>query len=200
MSETIYQLGNSLYLNITNRCTNRCVFCIRNFTDKVGDKKLVLHKEPSSLEIIESLKKIDLRLYKEVVFCGFGEPLIRVEVVKKISSFIKHSYPSTPIRIDTNGHGNIFNQRNIVPEISPYIDAISISLNAESKEKYNRLSRPIFSDAYEAVIEFIKISKIYIKDVTVSVVNLPIVDIKKCEKIAEDLKVNFKIRDFVRSL
>ncbi|WP_262370185.1 hypothetical protein [Dictyoglomus thermophilum] len=102
--------------------------------------------------------------------------------------------------MDTNGHGNIFNQRNIVPEISPYIDAISISLNAESKEKYNRLSRPIFSDAYEAVIEFIKVSKMHIKDVTVSVVNLPIVDIKKCEKIAEDLKVNFKLRDFVRSL
>ncbi|WP_262370182.1 radical SAM protein [Dictyoglomus thermophilum] len=87
MSETVYQLGNSLYLNITNRCTNRCVFCIRNFTDRVGDKKLVLHKEPSSLEIIESLKKIDLRLYKEVVFCGFGEPLIRVEVVKKNIEF-----------------------------------------------------------------------------------------------------------------
>ncbi len=200
MSETVYYLGYSLYLNITNRCTNRCVFCIKKFTDQVGNKKLVLDREPSLRDIIEPLSKIDLRVYREIVFCGFGEPLLRVEIVKKVASFIKNMSPYLPVRIDTNGHGNIFNQRNILPEIAPYIDAISISLNAENKEKYDKISRPIFIDAYNAVIEFIKLSKIYIKDVTISVINLPTVDIKKCEKIAEDLGVKFKVREFVKSL
>lgn len=200
MNETIYRLGDSLYLNITNRCTNRCVFCIKNFTDQVGNKRLVLDREPSSKEIIESLNKVDLRTYKEVVFCGFGEPLIRVEVVKSVARFIKNVSPRLFVRIDTNGHGNVFNQRNILPEIAPYIDAISISLNAENKEKYDKISRPVFSDAYNAVIDFIKLSKIYIKDVAVSVVNLPAIDIKRCEKIAKDLEVKFKVREFVKSL
>lgn len=196
----IYSLGDNLYLNITNRCTNRCVFCIRNFTDKIGDKRLILNREPSSREVITSLKEINLAQFKEIVFCGFGEPLLRVEIVKTVAKYIKESNPNSFIRIDTNGHGNIFHGRNILPEISPYVDAISISLNAENDENYNKICRPIFRNAYNHLLDFIRQSSLYIKDVTLSVVNLPYVNIDKCKEIAEKLKVNFKIREFVKNL
>lgn len=200
MNNILYFLGNNLYLNITNRCTNRCVFCIKNFTDKVGNKTLLLNKEPLSKDIIESLKTIELVKFDEIVFCGFGEPLIRIEIVKEVAKFIKRNFPQSFIRIDTNGHGNIFNNRNILPEISPYIDAISVSLNAENDIKYEKLCRPMFQNAYNYVIDFISQATFYIKDVTLSVVNIESVDLDKCQEIAKNLKVKFKIREFTKNL
>ncbi|HOP95723.1 MAG TPA: TatD family nuclease-associated radical SAM protein [Dictyoglomaceae bacterium] len=197
---TLYTIDDNLYLNITNKCTNRCVFCIGNFTDTAGNKNLWLEREPTSQEVIADLSMLDLKMYKEVVFCGFGEPLLRIELVKKISSFIKEKYPEKKIRIDTNGHANLFHGRNIVPELAPYINAISISLNAENKGKYNKISRPLFEDAYDYLLDFIALSKNYIKDVTATVVDLPSVDIEKCKEIADKLNVNFRVRDFIRNL
>lgn len=200
MNSVLYSLGNNLYLNITNRCTNRCVFCIKNFTNKVGNEILLLDKEPSLKEIIDSLERIDFTNFEEIVFCGFGEPLIRVEIVKEVAKYIKKNLPSSFIRIDTNGHGNVFNRRNILPEISPYIDAISISLNAENAMKYEKLCRPVFQDAYSYVLDFITQATSYIKDITLSVVNVESIDLDKCKEIANNLKVNFKIREFTKSL
>ena len=197
---TLYTIDDNLYLNITNKCTNRCVFCIGNFTDTAGNKNLWLEREPTSQEVIADLSMLDLKMYKEVVFCGFGEPLLRIELVKKISSFIKEKYPEKKIRIDTNGHANLFHGRNIIPELAPYINAISISLNAESREKYNKISRPVFEDAYDYLLDFIALAKNYIKEVTATVVNLPSVDIEKCREIADELKVNFRVRNFIRNL
>jgi TatD DNase family protein len=196
----VYELSDNLYLNITNKCTNRCTFCIRNFSDRIGDKILWLEKEPTFKDIISELKKINLNDYKEIVFCGYGEPLLRIEIVKKVSRYVKENYPNKNIRVDTNGHANIFHGRNILPEIAPYIDSISISLNAENEYKYNLVSRPVFKDAYKYLIEFIRIAPNYINNVWISVVNIPSIDINKCEEIAHNLNVKFKIREFLRSL
>lgn len=200
MNNILYSLGDNLYLNITNRCTNRCIFCIKNFTNKIGDKVLLLEKEPSSKDLIDSLNSIDLSNFKEIVFCGFGEPLIRVEIVKRVAEYIKKNFPRSFIRIDTNGHGNLFNGRNILPEISHFIDAISISLNAESAIKYEKICRPVFCNAYDYVLDFINQSILYIRDVTLSVVRIESIDIEKCEEIANNLSVKLRIREFTKSL
>jgi TatD family-associated radical SAM protein len=198
---TVYTLGENLYFNITNQCTNRCVFCIRNFTDNVGGKILWLEREPTSKEILEELKNYyPLNKYKEIVFCGFGEPLLRLNIVKKIIEYIKIEFPSSYIRIDTNGHGNIFHQRNILPELKDLVDAISISLNAENSEKYNKICRPIFKDAYKQVLEFIKLASKYIKDVQVTVVDIPDINKEICREIAEVNFAKFYVREFLRSL
>ncbi|MGB9857672.1 MAG: TatD family nuclease-associated radical SAM protein [Dictyoglomaceae bacterium] len=198
---TVYVLGENLYLNITNQCTNRCIFCIRNFTSKVGNKNLWLEREPTSQEIINEIKSyFPLRKFKEIVFCGFGEPLLRVNVVKKVIEFIKTYEPSVFIRIDTNGHGNIFHQRNILVDLKDLVDSISISLNAENSEKYNKICRPVFENAYEELLEFIKLAPKYIKNVQVTVVDIPSIDKSLCEKIAETLGVKFYVRSFLRSL
>jgi TatD family-associated radical SAM protein len=113
-----YQLGDSLYLNITNRCTNACTFCIRYQARCFhGSFRLWLEHEPSVEEILEVIG--DPGRFKEIVFCGYGEPLIRLETVKEVASKLKLGirHSALGIRVDTNGHANLFYQRNILPEL-----------------------------------------------------------------------------------
>ena len=134
----VYTLEGKIYINLTNLCTNRCLFCIRNLTNNIEGKNLWLKNENfSANEVIDQFEKIknSLNDVNEVVFCGYGEPLIKLDLFKQTASYIKNKYPNVKIRINTNGQANLIHKRNIIPEIKPYTDSISISLNAENKEK-----------------------------------------------------------------
>jgi len=200
MDAITYQIGDSLYLNITNRCTNECTFCVRYKTRIFNGKyPLWLDREPTTEEILKAIG--DPKRYKEIVFCGYGEPLIRLETVKEVARKIKGHESWVlghgSIRIDTNGEANLFYQRNILPEIKGLIDSISISLNAENAEVYDKLCRSIYGKkAFDAIIEFIKESKKHIPEVEITVVDLPKIDKKACEKIAKDLGVKFRVRPY----
>lgn len=188
--EIAYKIRNSLYLNITNRCTNSCSFCVKLYTDFVKGHKLRLSYEPSEEEIKNAIG--NPLHYKEVVFCGYGEPLLRFDTVKNISRWIKQK--NGFVRINTNGHGNLINGRNILPELQTIVDSISVSLNAHDEETYNRICRPIFKNTFPEVINFIKESKKYIPDVEATVVELEGVDIVRCKEITEGLGVKLRIR------
>jgi len=194
MSSIAYQIGNSLYLNITNRCTSKCTFCIRYKTKLFNSKnELWLKKEPTAKEIIEAIG--DPSRYKEVVFCGYGEPLIRSDAVIEVSKWLNGK--GAKVRIDTNGHSNLLHKRNIVPELKGLVDSISISLNAHNAKVYNEICRPDFGEiAFDAIIEFAKECKKYIPEVELTVVGLPQIDIKAAKKIADDLGVSFRVRTY----
>ncbi|MCX7913705.1 MAG: YchF/TatD family DNA exonuclease [Thermodesulfovibrionales bacterium] len=185
-----YKIRDNLYLNITNSCTNECSFCVRFHTDYVKGHNLRLKNEPTETELIEAIG--DPKEYKEIVFCGYGEPLLRLDVVKKVATWIKQN--NGFVRINTNGQGNLIHKRNILPELKGFVDSISISLNAHNEETYNRLCMPAFKDAYREMINFIKEAKKYIPKVQVTVVDIEGVDIERCRKIAEELGVAFKVR------
>lgn len=190
--EIAYQIRDSLYLNITNKCTNKCGFCVRFHISYVKGYNLKLEDEPSAEEIITAIG--DPASYKEVVFCGIGEPLLRLDVVKKVSQWIKDKGGS--VRINTNGHGNMINKRNILPELKGIIDSLSISLDAENQEKYAAICKPVFKDAFDGVISFIKEAEKFIPEVNVTVVDIPEIDVSKCKKIAEELGVKLRVRKF----
>ncbi len=199
MQDITYVIGNSLYLNITNRCTNDCTFCIRYKAHEFqGKHNLWLEHEPT----IDEMKKAigDPKKYDQIVFCGYGESLIRLDIVKELATWIKSitAEANHPIiRIDTNGQANLFHGRNILPELKGLIDYISISLNAEKSELYDALCNSFFgSKAYGAIIEFIREAKNYIPLVEISIVDLNSVDKKKSEQIAKDLGVQFRIRPY----
>ena len=167
---------------------------MRNFSYVFVGYDLKLEKEPSKQEILEQALK-NYSKEKEIVFCGIGEPLIRLNDVLWVCQEIKKRV-QVPLRVDTNGQVKLFYpNRKVAKELSKIIDSISISLNAENEEKYNRLCRPRFPKAYKKMLEFAKECKQYFP-LTLSVLNLPIVDIKKCQKIATDMGAQFIVRQF----
>ncbi len=188
-----YELKKSLYINLTNKCTNKCSFCIRDTSQGIGDSILWLEKEPDTQEVIQAIG--NPQRYREVVFCGFGEPLMRLEEVLEISRHLKANY-NTRIRLNTNGQANLVYGSNIVPLLEELIDVVSVSLNAKNAEQYQELCSPEFGEeSYYAVLDFIKECRKYIPEVIVSVVDIiPPDDIKQCSSIAEELGVQFRVR------
>jgi TatD DNase family protein len=187
-----YKIRDNLYLNVTNRCTNVCKFCIKFHTDYVKGHHLRLKKEPTLEEIIEAIG--DPKQYREIVFCGYGEPFLRFDLIKAVAKWIKEK--GGKVRINTNGHGNIIHGRKVLKELQGLVDSISISMNAPDKETYNKICNPIYQNAFEEVIDFIKDAKEYVPYVQVTVVNVKGVDIKKCEELANSLGVKLKVRNF----
>lgn len=188
-----YQIGTGLYLNITNRCICSCEFCVRNLSPGVAGYDLRLEREPSSEEIIAAIGNPGD--YTEIVFCGYGEPLLRLETVKAVAAQIKNR--GGKVRINTNGLANLWYGRNILPELEGLVDSISISLNAENEEKYLVLCHPIFgSGSFTALLDFIKESKKYIPRVQVTVVDVSEVDLEACGDLAAKLGVGFRVRHY----
>lgn len=185
-----YQIRDSLYLNLTNRCTNKCAFCVRNFSDYVKGHYMRLDDEPSAEALIAEIG--DPKRFKEVVFCGYGEPLIRLDTVKQVAKHVKENGGS--VRINTNGHGSILHKRNILPELDGLVDVLSISLDAQDAETYDRLCKPAIKGAYEAVLDFIREAKKHVPTVVATVVELDGVDIEACKKIADEFGVGFRVR------
>jgi TatD DNase family protein len=187
-----YKIRDSLYLNITNRCTNHCDFCIRYYTDFVKGHNLRLKKEPALDEVIKAIG--DPRSYKDIVFCGYGEPLIRLDLVKAVSIWVKNN--GGKVRINTNGQGNLIHGRNILPELKGLVDSISISLNAHRADIYNEVCHPEFGEmTFDAMKDFIIEAKRYIPEVGITVLTLPKVDLKACEGMAKEWGVKFRVRE-----
>lgn len=194
-SDTIcYEAHGNLYLNITNMCTARCVFCIREFSDGVYGYNLRLSHEPSMDEIIDSLKSLDLSKYREVVFTGFGEPTVRLDDVLKVTRWLRERGIS--VRLDTNGHACLlYPDRDVVSELKEAgLSSVSVSLNAESEELYEKLCLPVYDNAYKALLDFTKSAVDAGIRTRMTVVDLSEIDVKKCERIAHELGADFYVR------
>jgi TatD DNase family protein len=188
-----YRIRNSLYLNITNRCSNRCSFCAKfgNFT--VKGHFLLLDHEPVFAEVMAAIR--EHRVYDEVVFCGYGEPLLRLDLVKEVAAELKKS--GAMVRINTDGQANLVYARNILPELAGLIDCISVSLNAADAETYARLcNSPFGGDAWDGIRQFLLEAKKHIPRVVASAVSVPGVDIDAVRQLADALGVEFREREF----
>jgi len=195
----VYWLGNSLYLNVTNRCPNSCYFCFRKFKNGIREFNLKLEKEPTSEEVIKELRKvINRKNWSEVVFCGFGEPLERLDLVLEVTRWVKKHYWKA-VRVDTNGQGYLLNKgRDVVLELKEAgVDKVSVSLNAYDKATYNQVCKPVFEDAYENVLEFIKKAKEEGLETEATAVTIPEVDLAKVKELAERIGVKFTVREYI---
>jgi cyclic pyranopterin phosphate synthase len=194
-SDTIYyEAHGNLYLNITNRCTASCVFCIREFSDGVYGYNLRLSHEPSVDEIIDSLRSLDLSKYREVVFTGFGEPTVRFDDLLRVTCWLKER--GILVRLDTNGHaGLLYPDRDVISELKEAgLSAISVSLNAESEELYEKLCLPAYENAYQSLLDFTKAAVASGIHTRMTVVCLPEINVRKCEHIAHELGADFYVR------
>ena len=197
----VYLLDGKIYINLTNLCTNDCIFCLRKDKDDVCGQALWLDNENSTAkDVIEQFKTFEPT--SEVIFCGYGEPMLKFDNLKAVAKYIKTTYPETKIRVNTNGHANFVHKRNVVPELKDLVDEFSVSLNGATKEEYNELSQPKFDEAYEEVKKFIKACA----DENVSVVASVVegykgrhLDLKTCEKIAKNLGAKFRVREWIKN-
>lgn len=196
-----YELENSLYLNITNRCSSHCSFCVRNKVNGMMDgMNLWLEKEPTVNDVIADIQKYDVSKYKEIVFCGYGEPMIRTYDVIEICKRLKAEY-RLPIRINTNGHANLICGCDITPQLCGLIDAVSISLNAKDKLLYQELCQSDYGEkSFDGLLDFAIKCKRYISNVALSVVDvMDKDDIQACREIAQGIGVGFRVRKFVNN-
>jgi TatD DNase family protein len=189
-----YRIRDSLYLNVTNRCTNRCSFCGRETRPVVKGHDLRLEKEPTVQEILHAAG--DVSPYREVVFCGYGEPLLRWEVVKEAAAALKGQ--GARVRINTNGQARLFLGKDILPEMAGLVDALSVSLIASDAAQYQKLCLPEGgAGAFGAVKDFIRDARRHVPEVTATVVGVPGLDLERCRRLAtEELGADFRIRTY----
>ncbi|OGU54521.1 MAG: hypothetical protein A2V66_02560 [Ignavibacteria bacterium RBG_13_36_8] len=188
-----YQIGESLYINVTNRCNADCVFCDRKGAATIQGYNLKMEKsqEPPADEYIKEIG--DPKRFKEIVFCGYGEPTIRWEVVKEVAKYVKANGGVT--RLNTDGHGNIINKRDITPEMKDLIDSVSISLNSVFPDQYAELMR-LDPEMHSEMIDFAKKAKQH-THVIMSIVGIDEVDSDAAKKfVTEEMGVDFREREY----
>lgn len=194
MGNFVYEYKNAIYFNLTNKCSNNCTFCVRNHATDLKDKNLWLNCEPSYEEIINKIP-LDVSKYDEFVFCGYGEPTYRIDLVEKLSKHLKQF--GKPIRINTNGQGNLINEKNIIDKLK-YIDIISISLNAPNKEIYQKICNCIYGEkVFNEIIDFAIQCKNLGKQVVFTLVDIINKDeIKETKKLCKNLDIKLRIRNY----
>lgn len=198
----VYLLDGKIYINLTNKCTNKCLFCIRNLKDDVCGTNLWLKNDTvTAQEVINQLKKIK-KNETEIVFCGYGEPTLKLDILKEVARFIKANYNGVKVRLNTNGHANVIYKRNIIPELTGLIDEISVSLNASTEELYKELTQPtlVCANILEEVKDFTRKSVEAGIETTMSVVSGYEdydVNLNECEKIASNLGAKFRVREWL---
>ena len=192
-----YEYQNNLYVNLTNRCTNKCKFCIRFTPSGVDNIDLWLEHEPSEDEVIKSLEEKNYKAYDEVIFCGYGEPMLRYEVLVEAAKYIKDN-SDLKIRVNTNGHANRAAGKDITPLLKGLVDCISISLNAENAQKYNNICVCDYGEeGFYEMLDFAKKASKYVPDVVLSVVDvIGKEEIEECRKLAEETGVKFRVREY----
>lgn len=190
----VYSIDGNLYVNLTNRCSNDCKFCVRNGKDSYYGHKLWLGSEPTVEQV---LKAIGNKKCNEVVFCGFGEPTFRVKEMVEIANRLKELGYTT--RLNTNGHGNLINGEDITVRLKGAIDKINVSLNAPDENEYFDVCRPVFGEnAFSALIDFAVKCKNLGIDVNFSVVDcIGEKKVAKCKKLAKEVGVPLKVREMI---
>jgi TatD DNase family protein len=188
-----YRIRNSLYLNITNRCSNRCSFCAKYDDFTVKGHFLRLDHEPSAAEVLAAVG--DPSPYDEVVFCGFGEPLLRLDLVKEVAAVLKAK--GSRVRINTDGQANLVYGRNVLPELEGLIDCVSVSLNAADAATYARLCNTPFGEAgFHGICQFLREALKHIPRVIASAVTVPGLDVEAVKRLAKSLGVEFREREY----
>ena len=191
-------IKKNIYVNLTNRCPCACTFCLRTTKKMAETNSLWLQKEPTIEEVIAEFESIDISLYDDIIFCGFGEPTERLDAIIEISKYIKKRNSNMPTRINTNGLGDLINKKEIAPLLKDLIDTVSISLNAPTAEEFYEITKNKFGiESYEAMKQFAVSCKSYIPNVVFTVVDcISKEDIKASQKVCDDLGITLRIRPF----
>lgn len=202
-----YEYEGALYVNLTNKCNCNCEFCLRRGKAEGSiytEDSLWLEREPTREEALESFLGRDVCAYREIVFCGYGEPTYRLDVILWLVDELKARFGAAlpPVRINTNGHANLIQGRDVCPELKGRIDTLSISLNAIDAAAYVALCHPVQGEAaYQAMLDFAREAAAYVPHVVMTIVDKDKTqqEIQRCYEIAAELGVQLRVRSFIDS-
>lgn len=193
----LYEVYDNLYVNMTNKCPCACTFCLRQTRDEMNHSgSLWLEREPDVEEVKAEFSKFDMEKYKEVVFCGFGEPTERLEDLLKVAAYVKEEFGKA-IRVNTNGLSDLIWQKNTAPMYEGLVDTISISLNTPNRERYYELTRSKFGvESFDAMLTFAGNVSKYVPNVVLSTVDTTLTgeEEAQCAEICRKLGVTYRIR------
>lgn len=205
---TVYRFQDGVYINLTNRCPNLCTFCIKTKwkMDFHGNNLNLSAGEPTAAQVVAALEaELKKAPFKEVVFCGYGEPTMRLDVLLFVAQTLKGwrgqaKYPPFKIRLNTNGLGNLINHKNIVPALAAVVDVVNVSLNAQDASTWRQLVRPAegYEDGYDSVVEFIRLCvQAGFERVVASCVDQTGADPNAVEQVARSAGAQFYLRSFL---
>ena len=197
-----YEYKDALYVNLTNKCNCACEFCLRKGKAQGSiytEDSLWLEREPTREEILADIESRDLSKYKQLVFCGFGEPSYRIDDICWVIDRMKERGTKIRTRMNTNGTANLIHGRDTCPDFAGRFDEVSISLNTDTAEKYEALCRPRYPGAYEAMKDFARELTKYVPTVMMTVVdNIPPEEIESCRKICEEeIGAVYRVREYI---
>ena len=199
MNDILYQVHRGLYVNLTNRCPCACTFCLRQTMDRVGDSDpLWLKKEPDLAEVKAAFAERDMSRYDEVVFCGFGEPMERTDLLLQVAAFVKETYHK-PVRVNTNGLADLINGSPTAPRLQGLVDTVSISLNSPHRDEYLALVQPCFGEcSFQAMLDFAAECVKYVPRVVMTTVATTITPAQEeeCAAICRRIGAEYRIRPF----
>lgn len=190
-----YQIGDNLYVNLTNRCSNSCTFCVREGKETYEGYSLWLKGgEPTVEQILSEIG--DPKRYREIVFCGFGEPTYRLKEMLEICTYVHNLGGRT--RLNTNGHGSEINERDIAKDLKEHLDGVNISLNAPSAEEYNAVCRPQIESAFAQLLAFARSCKETGVNCWFSVVDcIGQESVERCRNIAAEVGIPLRVREMI---
>ena len=197
MNTILYEVHNNLYVNLTNKCPCACTFCLRQTRDHMENSgSLWLEHTPTLEEVVAEFDKFDLNKYGELVFCGFGEPTEALDVLLETARFVKEKY-NKPVRINTNGLGDLVNGKEVAPLLKGLVDTVSISLNTPDAKKYQELVRSKFGDvSFDAMLSLAKKCTQYVPNVVLTTVATTLTkeEEEKCAAICKEIGAQYRIR------
>ena len=189
----------AVYVNITNDCNCDCVFCLRSMKEMARESSLWIEHDPSLPDIVEELERLPWQYVREVVCCGFGEPLIRLDTVLSVLRWVKEHHPDMPTRVNTNGLGELEHGYVFADQFAGLLDTVSISLNASNAERYLALTRSRFGiSSYEAMLTFAEHCKPYVPNVVLTVVEKveDAEEIALCRRICAERGLTLRVRPY----
>ena len=197
-----YEYEGALYVNLTNKCNCACAFCLRQGKAQGSiytEDSLWLEREPTREEILSSIQGWDLSKYKQLVFCGFGEPAYRLEDICWVIDRLHERGVKLPVRMNTNGTANLIHGRDTCPDFAGRFDMVSISLNTDTAEKYEELCHPRYPGAYQAMKDFAKELTRYVPKVMMTVVDtISPEEIENCRKVCEEeIGAVYRVREYI---